>query len=59
MDEGDDSYDKGQYDDSYYEGQYDDSYMEVVEKLFSVEEFYCPACQLRLFGTDEITEPLP
>lgn len=33
----------------------EDSYnhMEVVERLFSVEEFYCPACHLHLFGTDE------
>jgi hypothetical protein len=30
------------------------SYVEVVEKHFSVEEFYCPACGLHLFGTDEI-----
>ena len=36
------------------EGQDEDSYMEVVEKLFSVEEFYCPACELHLFGTEEI-----
>jgi hypothetical protein len=28
--------------------------IETVEKLFSVEEFYCPACKLHLFGTDEI-----
>lgn len=30
------------------------SYMEIVEKHFSVEEFFCPACGLHLFGTDEI-----
>ena len=36
------------------EVQDDESYMEVVEKHFSVEEFYCPACGLHLFGTDEI-----
>lgn len=32
----------------------EESYMEVVEKHFSVEEFFCPACGLHLFGTDEI-----
>ena len=50
--------DEGQLESSYMEvvdeGQFEDSYMEVVEKHFSVEEFYCPACQLHLFGTDEI-----
>jgi hypothetical protein len=32
----------------------EESYMEVVERSFSVEEFFCPACGLHLFGTDEI-----
>jgi hypothetical protein len=32
----------------------EDAYMEIVEKLFSVEEFVCPTCELHLFGTDEI-----
>jgi len=32
----------------------EDAYLEVVEKLFSMEEFYCPACELHLFGTEEI-----
>jgi hypothetical protein len=32
----------------------EDGCIEVVEELFSVEEFYCPACDLHLFGIDEI-----
>jgi hypothetical protein len=29
-------------------------YYETVAKSFSVEEFYCPACELHFFGTEEI-----
>ena len=33
---------------------YGEPEMETVQKTFSVEEFYCPVCGLRLYGTKEI-----
>ncbi len=38
----------------YEDGAGSYEYFETVEKLFSVEEFYCPACELHVFGTEEI-----
>jgi hypothetical protein len=45
-------------DETYYWSEGDDlpqtDYYETVEKAFSVEEFYCPTCELHFFGTAEI-----
>ena len=32
----------------------EEMYLELVEQYFAVDEFFCPACGLHLFGSDEI-----